>query len=276
MKISACLVIRNEEALLSRCLESIKDVVGEIIIVHDGSCIDRSLEVAKKYQAKIFIQPYVGVAEPHRPYTFEKASGDWILQIDADEYLSHKAQTEIKTLISNKGIDAYSFAWPYVVDGKQILRGPFSKTLKSCLFRKSKLFMIGIAQEYPRTYGVLAKRNDVLLEHKPQYNNFTQKIFKKKWINWAKLQAKQIFDIGKAPTFNISDPQENEVFKTYLFIRRHPILTGLSDTLKFLAIYILRGILWSGWVSVKIAYFELSYMWLVKKYLEYLKYGRKI
>jgi len=276
MRISATLVIRNEEALLSRCLESVKSVADEIIVVHDGPCRDKSLEIAKKYQAKIFIQPYIGVAEPHRPFCFEKSAGDWILQIDADEYLSPKAQAEIPALIKNKNIDAYSFAWPYVADGKQILRGPFSKTLKSCLFRKSKLFMIGIAQEYPRTYGVLAKRNDILLAHEPEYNNFTYQIFKEKWLNWAKLQARQIANIEQAPTFNIPDRKSNNIYQNYLFIRKHPILTGIGETLKFIAIYLSRGILWAGWGSMKIAFFELAYMWSVRKYLEYLKYGRKI
>lgn len=276
MKISACLVIRNEGRLLSRCLDSIKYVVDEIIIVHDGQCNDRSIEIAKKYKAKIFLQHFIGVAEYHRPFSFSKATSDWILQIDADEFLSQKAQKEIPKLVAATNIDAYSFLWPYPENDGYIQTGPFCKTIKHCLFRKNKMFMIGIAQEYPRTCGVSQKRSDILLEHKPEYNNFTLQIFKQKWINWAKLQARQISNIEKTPTFNIPVLYENKIFQHYLFMRQHPIWTGLTETIKFLGIYIMRGILWSGEGSIKIAFFELSYIWLVKKNLEYLKYGRKI
>lgn len=276
MKISACLVIKNEEKVLKRCLESIKKVVDEIVIVHDGLCTDNSLEIGKKYNARIFMRPLVGVAEPHRPFSYEKATGDWILQIDADEFLSEKARAEIPKLVEDKDVDAYSFSWPYSMDGQYIRFGPFSRTLKSCLFRKNKLYMLGIAQEYPRTFGILQKRNDILLEHKSEYDNFTKEIFQKKWVNWAKLQARQIAHIDKAPTFNIPYPAKNKVLQHYLFMRQHPIWTGIVETIRFLIIYLTRGILWSGWESLKIAYFELSYLWLVKKYLEYLKYGRKI
>ncbi len=276
MKISACLVIKNEEEVLSRCLESIKDVADEIIVVHDGPCSDASVDISKKYKAKIFIQPFVGVAEAHRPFSYEKATGDWILQIDADEYLSDKAKKEISKLVQNKNIDAYSFSWPYSAGGQYIRKGPFSQTLKSCLFRKNKLYVLGIAQEYPRTYGILVKRSDILLEHKPAYDNFTRESYRKKWIGWAKLQARQISNIEKAPIFNISAPFENKTFQHYLFMRQHPIWTGFTEIIRFISIYILRGILLSGWGSFKIAYFELLYILSVTKYLEYLKYGRRI
>ncbi len=59
--ISACLVIHNERVLLRRCLESIKHVVSEIIVVHDGECSDDSLKMAKEYGAKIFQRQFIGV-----------------------------------------------------------------------------------------------------------------------------------------------------------------------------------------------------------------------
>lgn len=86
MKISTCIVLRNEEKVIERCLQSVKLISAEIIVVHDGPCTDNSLVIAKKYQAKIFQEKYIGEAEFHRPLTYTKAQGDWILQIDADEF----------------------------------------------------------------------------------------------------------------------------------------------------------------------------------------------
>jgi glycosyltransferase involved in cell wall biosynthesis len=276
MKLSACIVIRNEEKLLQRCLESIKGVVDEIIVIHDGPCDDRSLDIAQEFQARIFERPLVGEGEHHRPFSYRKASYEWILQVDADEFLSEKARKEIKKLIQNPSIDAYSFSWPYPERKGYIKKGPFAKTLKPCLFRKKKMFMIGISHEHPRTYGKLEQRSDIRLEHQPEYDNFSFSAFQNKWIKWSRLQAQQIMRIEKAPTFNIPKETVKKGFSYYIFMRNHPLLSGMGESIRFLLIYIYRGLLWSGWRSIKIALLELSYLWLVRFNLLRLKYGRGI
>lgn len=276
MKISACLVICNEEKLLPRCLESIKDVVDEIIVVHDGPCSDKSLEIVREFGAEVFVRKLVGEAEYHRPFSFKKAKGEWILQIDADEFLPEKTKRAIPKLIKAKDTDAYSFLWLYPEKGEYIEKGPFSKTLKPCLFRENKMFMIGISHEYPRTYGKLVKRPDLHLEHKTEYNNYTRKAYKDKWIKWARLQAEQICHIDKAPIYNIGQLKSNPVYIYYENMRKHPVISGMIESFKYLMIYLTRGILWSGWYSVKIAFFELRYIWLIRFYLLKLKHGKRI
>ena len=96
-KISACLVVHNEEKVIRRCLDSIKNVVDEIIVVHDGPCTDKTMEIAREYGAKIYEQPFNGEAEKHRPFSYRMTSGAWILQIDADEYLSKITKEYKKT-----------------------------------------------------------------------------------------------------------------------------------------------------------------------------------
>lgn len=276
MKLSACLVIHNEEKLLPRCLESIKDIADEIIVVHDGPCKDKSLEIAKKFGAKVFSRPFIGEAEYHRPFSYSKAKGEWILQIDADEFLLPKTREAISKLVRAEDVDAYSFSWPYH-DGKDYIRfGPFAKTQKPCLFRKRKMYMIGISHEYPRTYGVLQKRTDLQLGHLPLHNNLSQKVLQSKWVRWAKLQARQIFHIEEAPTYNINRLKLNPIYTYYINMRRFPILSGICECFKFLLIYLTRGILWSSSYSVKVAFFELKYLWLVRFYLFKFKYGRRI
>ena len=276
LNISACLVIHDEEELLPRCLNSIKDVVTEIIVIHDGPCTDKSLAIAENFGAKTFTRPFIGEAEYHRPFSFKQATGEWVLQIDADEFLSEAARKEIPALTGKTGIDAYSFLWPYSVANTYIKAGPFSKTLKPCLFRKSKMFMIGISHEYPRTYGRLVKRADILLEHRQSFDNYTVSAFKTKWINWVKLQARQILNLEQAPVFNIDHLPTNLIYNYYVSMRKTPILSGLKDCLKFIVIYLIRGIFWSDFASLRIAYFELRYLWLVRIYLEKLKHGQRI
>jgi glycosyltransferase involved in cell wall biosynthesis len=274
MKLSACLVIHNEEKLLPRCLSSIKSVVDDIVVVHDGPCSDKSLEIAKKFGAKIFTRPYVGEAEYHRPFSYQKAMGEWILQIDADEFLSGKLIKEIPSLILTENIDAYSFVWPYHDGINYLQKGPFAKTLKPCLFRKEKMYMIGISHEYPRTYGVLQKRTDLHLEHISGRDNITKNNLRNKWRKWVLLQAKQICEIEKAPVFNIENLSSNPVYLYYMNMRSKPILSGIVESLKFIVIYLTRGIFWSGWYSIKVAFFEISYIWMVRVNILKIKYER--
>ena len=97
MKLSIVLITHNEERNLGRTLESVKTLVadgqGEIIIVDSGST-DATLEIAHSYGAKVFIEEWKGFAA-QKNSALDKASGDWILSLDADEEVSPELATEI-------------------------------------------------------------------------------------------------------------------------------------------------------------------------------------
>jgi len=80
------MIIRDEEENLPRCLDSIKDLVDELIVVDTGS-VDRSIEIAKSYGAKVFEHPWQDDFAFHRNQSFGYASGSWVLVLDADEEL---------------------------------------------------------------------------------------------------------------------------------------------------------------------------------------------
>ena len=86
MKISACIIAKNEEALLPQCLASIASWVDEIVLVDTGST-DRTMEIAKEYGAKIYQHPWQNDFSLHRNQSIEYATGDWILIIDCDEQI---------------------------------------------------------------------------------------------------------------------------------------------------------------------------------------------
>lgn len=184
-KISACLVVHNEEKVIRRCLNSLKDVVAEIIIIHDGECGDNTLLICREFTDKIFIREYAGVAEPHRPFSFEQASGDWILQIDADEFLSVELKAGLRDLADGANYEAYDFLWK-LWDGEKYITKNWPH--KRCLFKKSKLSYLGVPNFVPKINGEVMK-SDLIMEHKPYYNNYTLGSFRQKWVKWAKLQA---------------------------------------------------------------------------------------
>lgn len=83
--ISTVLIVKNEEAMLARCLESVKDS-DEIIVVDTGS-IDNTVEIAKKYTDKVYTDfTWCDDFAKARNHAKSKATGDYILSIDADEY----------------------------------------------------------------------------------------------------------------------------------------------------------------------------------------------
>jgi glycosyltransferase involved in cell wall biosynthesis len=99
--ISVALITQNEEANLPKTLESVMPLVrdgrGEIIIVDSGST-DRTLEIARSYEAKIFSEPWRGFAA-QKNSAMEKATCDWVLQLDADEALEPELAEEIRRIV---------------------------------------------------------------------------------------------------------------------------------------------------------------------------------
>ena len=86
IRISACLIVKNEEAVLARCLDSICDLVDEIVIADTGST-DRTKEIAANYTDKIYDFAWVDDFAAARNFVFSKAEMDYIYSVDADEVL---------------------------------------------------------------------------------------------------------------------------------------------------------------------------------------------
>jgi glycosyltransferase involved in cell wall biosynthesis len=82
--VSATLIVCDEEKLLGGCLESIQDLIDEIVVVDTGSR-DRTREIARSYGVKVFDYPWQDDFAAARNFALDQANGDWILYIDADE-----------------------------------------------------------------------------------------------------------------------------------------------------------------------------------------------
>src|SRR3984957_12702269 len=102
MNLSVVIITVNEEANISRTLASVKPLVadgkGEIIVVDSGST-DRTVEIAKSFGAKVFVEEWKGFAA-QKNSTIDKATGDWILSLDADEEVGDVAREFILLVLS--------------------------------------------------------------------------------------------------------------------------------------------------------------------------------
>lgn len=108
VKISAALATYNEGKNIGECLQSIKDIVDEIVIV-DGYSTDNTAEVAQSLGAKVIRIPNEPMFHKMKQQAFDSASGDWILYLDADERVTPKLAEEIKKVInmSDEEIERY-------------------------------------------------------------------------------------------------------------------------------------------------------------------------
>lgn len=100
-KISVVLAVYNEEDNLRNCLESVKRLAWEIVIV-DGGSKDKTLEIARKFGAKIIQTNNPPVFHINKNKAIDAGSGDWILQLDADEVVTEDLAEEIKWVTSLK------------------------------------------------------------------------------------------------------------------------------------------------------------------------------
>jgi glycosyltransferase involved in cell wall biosynthesis len=139
--LSVVLISYNEEPNIARTLSSVAELMragtGEIIVVDSGST-DRTAEIAKSLGAKVFQEPWKGFAA-QKNSAIEKAAGDWILSLDADEELSPAAQMFVRQFLDRSPADqpgGVLFGRRNYFLGRWIRRGGFYPDKKLRLFRR--------------------------------------------------------------------------------------------------------------------------------------------
>jgi len=97
--ISATIITLNEQEKIGKALESLEGLAQEVIVVDSGSN-DKTLEIAKKSGAKVYIREFDNFAN-QKNYALLKTTGDWVLSIDADEEITPALKEEIKKAVKN-------------------------------------------------------------------------------------------------------------------------------------------------------------------------------
>ena len=224
--ISGIIVVHNEDGIIEEALVSLKGAVDEIIVIHDGPCSDNTVKIAKKYTKKVYITKHKGRSAFNFITALGKTKYDWIFKLDADESLSEDLRKNVKKLIQEKNIDAFSFIHP-LWNGKRA----FTKTWprKSVLVRKSKISYLafpGFDANISTTGN--EKRTNYVIYHKPVKNqDVGWKGFKEKVINrYARSQARFLLkDFKEFETYQYPGKD----FPLRIRIRRHfPIFTNFA------------------------------------------------
>ncbi len=132
-KLSAVIITHNEESNIERCLESLI-WVDEIIVV-DSFSTDRTIEICKKYNCKIFQIDWQGFGKTKK-FAVENSSNNWIFSIDSDEVVTDELRNKIESILENPKFNGYNIKRKSFYFGKEINHCGWDKDFPLRLFNK--------------------------------------------------------------------------------------------------------------------------------------------
>ena len=106
LTLSLCMIVRDEEEMLPRCLAAVRDAVDEIIVVDTGST-DRTIEIAESFGAKVIEREWTGSFADARNVSFDAATGDWVMCLDADEVLVADDAQRLREILGRTWREAF-------------------------------------------------------------------------------------------------------------------------------------------------------------------------
>lgn len=145
--LSVAIITRNEESNLARTLASVR-FADEIVLVDSGST-DRTLEIARESNARIFSEPWRGFAA-QKNFAIEQCRGTWVLSLDADEELSPELQTQLRALLpTNPPLDAFHLRRRNLFLGRWMRHGGYYPDPKLRLFRRNAVAFASAFEDRP-------------------------------------------------------------------------------------------------------------------------------
>jgi len=150
-KISACILTKNEEKNIGRCLQNIAPYVDEIVIV-DGFSEDKTVEIARKYTDKIYQKEFSGSFAVERNYSIEKSTGDWIFIVAPDEVPTKNLLVKLRELTNQNKYDAHSFLRKDVTPEGKVVEYDYPK-IDVRLAKRDKMRYYGAIHERAIVFG---------------------------------------------------------------------------------------------------------------------------
>lgn len=173
--VSLCMIVKNEEQTLDRCLSSICDIVHEIIIIDTGSD-DRTKEIATRYTDQVYDFEWVNDFGKARNYAFSLATKEFILWMDADDIMLPEDATNFHKLVNalNWDIDVVSMHYNLDFD---IDNNVTSSLRRNRLVKRDKGFKwIGAVHEFLEVHGKIL-HSDISITHKREHTNVQRNLF---------------------------------------------------------------------------------------------------
>lgn len=191
--ISLCMIVKNEEQTISRCLDSVKGIVDEIIIVDTGST-DATKEIVKRYKSKIYDFKWIDDFSAARNFAFSKATKKYILWLDADDEIADEDKKKFlqlkRTLDVNIDAVSMNYYLSFDVEGN-----PTFQLRRYRLVKRNKNFKWhGFVHEYLEVYGNLMD-SDIGVTHKKEkaYSDRNLKLYEKHIADGKELSPRDVY-----------------------------------------------------------------------------------
>ena len=168
--ISLCMIVKNEERVLKRCLDSVRDLVDEIIIVDTGST-DATKRIAAGYTDKIYDLTWNDDFSAARNFAFSKATKEYIYSADADEVLSEENRRRFRLLKETLLPEIEIVQMKY---GNQLQNGTvynFDEEYRPKLFRRQRSFVWEEPIHETVRLEPVVYDSDIVITHMPEQNH---------------------------------------------------------------------------------------------------------
>jgi glycosyltransferase involved in cell wall biosynthesis len=245
-KVSAVVIVYNEEKNLRECLETVK-WADEIVVV-DSHSRDRTVEIAREFTEKIFQREYKGQIDKKR-FAVSQASHDWVFSIDADERVTQELKQEIQGVLKQGAGEVVGYDMPRMTRhlGRWILHGEWYPDRVVRLFRRGRMRYGGV-DPHDRVIleGPRGHFSGMLLHY--SYRDFAHQI--QRVQSYSDQAAKAQFAEGRRTGFR------------NLFLR---------PPFKFLKCYFLKRGFLDGWPGFIIAF--TSAFFVLAKYTKLYEMG---
>jgi glycosyltransferase involved in cell wall biosynthesis len=250
--VTAVLVVRNEERTLGRALESLRGAVDELVVVHDGPCDDRTLDIAAAHGARIFVRPFAGFCEAHFEFARAEARGAWLLQLDADERLSPELAGALRTLARDPAVDGYTFELHTFYEGRELRLG-LDRTFRPLRLARRDRIAFDVRVHGRRTVPGRTRHVPLVLEHRPPGMFLDEAYFEAKAERWADANARAIAAASRP--------------RSRAFWRTKAIVWAVGH---FVKLYFFRLYLVSGATGLRFCWLIALFQWRTYRRLEEL------
>ncbi|MGN1372747.1 MAG: glycosyltransferase [Candidatus Coproplasma sp.] len=199
--LSVCMIVKDEEPTLERAILGIASVADEIIIVDTGST-DNSVEIAKKYTDKVFYFDWCDDFSAARNYSFERASGDYVMWLDADDVVTKDNVQIIRKLKTDGGFDVAFLKYASAFDGDG--EPTFIYYRERIFLRSLNLRWEGVVHEAIAPTGKIIY-SDACIFHKKVKSNSPMRnlrIYQNKIAGGGKLSPREQFYYGRELFYN--------------------------------------------------------------------------
>ncbi len=242
-KISVVINTYNEEKNIRSALESVK--WADEIVVCDMHSTDNTVEIAKKYKAKVVYHKLTHFVEPARNFAIKQASNSWVLVLDADEVISDNLRNELVKIISKENSYSY-FELPRknIIFGKWMKASMWWPDYNIRFFKNGHVTWNEEIHSNPSTIGMgtkLEEEEKFAIVHN-NYTSVTQ--FVDRLNRYSTIQAQELFN--KKTKFSYSDllTKPLEEFLSRYFSKRgfedglHGLGLSLLQSFSFVVVYL--------------------------------------